>query len=72
MLKAYIDLLSQPSRTLFLFLKYTKIPHTVHYVDMMQGNDLLLPLLVVVAAASSTTTAATAAATTATTVYCCY
>ena len=71
MLKAYIDLLSQPSRTLFLFLKYTKIPHTVHYVDMMQGNDLLLPL-VVAAAAASTTTAATAAATTATTVYCCY
>ncbi|XP_067933584.1 glutathione S-transferase theta-1-like [Watersipora subatra] len=38
MLKAYIDLMSQPSRAVFIFLKYTKIPHTIVPVALRKGE----------------------------------
>ncbi|KAF6040603.1 GSTT1 [Bugula neritina] len=40
MLKAYLDLMSQPSRALYIFLKYTKIPHTIHPVALRKGEHL--------------------------------
>ena len=36
-LKLYVDLMSQPSRALYLFLKLTKIPCETHLVKLREG-----------------------------------
>ncbi|XP_055054385.2 glutathione S-transferase theta-2 [Misgurnus anguillicaudatus] len=37
--KVYLDLLSQPCRAVFIFLKNNKIPHTVDYVALRKGEQ---------------------------------
>ena len=40
-LKAYYDLMSQPSRAVYMFLKITKIPFEEHLVKLREGNKAL-------------------------------
>ncbi|XP_067934764.1 glutathione S-transferase theta-1-like [Watersipora subatra] len=40
MLKAYVDLVSQPSRAVFMFLKISKIPHSIVPVALMKGEHV--------------------------------
>lgn len=39
LVKVYLDLLSQPCRAVFIFLKNNKIPHTVDYVALRKGEQ---------------------------------
>jgi len=40
MAKVYVDLMSQPSRAVYMFLKYTKVPHTIQSVALRKGEHL--------------------------------
>lgn len=39
-LEVYLDLLSQPCRAVYLFLKHNKIPHTVNLVALRKGEHI--------------------------------
>ena len=41
MLKLYVDLMSQPSRALYIFLKKTKIPFETNLVNLAKGTLML-------------------------------
>lgn len=48
MITAYIDLMTQPSRALYMFLKHTKIPHKIVPVALRKGKCQVSDLLLVV------------------------
>ena len=45
MIRAYVDLASQPARAVYMFLKYTKIPHEIVPIALRKGKLIIIFLM---------------------------